>query len=188
MTVARLVPIKDHDTALRALATVPGGWLLEIIGGGPRQDELQALARELGFGDRVVFRGIVPREEVYATLWRDAAGVFVSASRGEGLPVSVLEGMATGKVPVLSDIAPHRALLPEGYEWLLFQPGSVEACAAVMRRVVGMSAGERKALGAVLASYVRGRFTLAAMHEGYDRIYDTIMSSTSATGRCPGRR
>ena len=53
----------------------------------------------MGIADRVVFPGWVGAEDAQALL--ASAGVFVLPSYNEGLPVAVLEAMATG-VPVVT--------------------------------------------------------------------------------------
>lgn len=53
--VARLVPEKGIDIALRAAARIEGDWRLRIIGGGPERAALEQLARDLGIIERVAF-------------------------------------------------------------------------------------------------------------------------------------
>ena len=98
--VGRLVPIKDVDTLLRAVALVrsqePSVHLI-VVGDGECRDELARLAGRLGLAGAVHFlgwRSDLP--EVY-----DAFDLFALTSRNEGTPVALIEAMAAG-VPALA--------------------------------------------------------------------------------------
>ncbi|MFA9271184.1 MAG: glycosyltransferase, partial [Baekduiaceae bacterium] len=78
VTVARLVPKKGLPTLLRALALLRErgvGARVEIVGGGPQEDELRALEAELGLGDALRLAGPQGRDGVDDALGR--AQVFV---------------------------------------------------------------------------------------------------------------
>lgn len=74
---------------------------LHVFGEGP----LYAECRGLGLED-VVFHGFEPD----VVPWLQAADLFVSASRSEGMPLAVLEALSCGCPVLLSDIAPHREI------------------------------------------------------------------------------
>ncbi|HET9608942.1 MAG TPA: glycosyltransferase, partial [Acidimicrobiales bacterium] len=100
-TVGNFTAKKDQATLVRAVAALPAGErapVLVLVGLGPLEDELRALARELGVADRVVFAG--SRDDVFALL--PAFDVFALSSRFEGLPIALLEAMATGVAPVVT--------------------------------------------------------------------------------------
>lgn len=96
--VGRLSSEKNLDALLRQFAVardlVPD-LRLAIIGKGPQEDELHALAAELQLGEAVQFRGVVPYEEVAD--WLAAADAFLTASTSEVHPLTVIEAMAAGK-------------------------------------------------------------------------------------------
>jgi L-malate glycosyltransferase len=69
----------------------------------------QALAAELGVAGSVAFIGRVSHDELAETLRR--AAVWVSIPPSDGAPLSLLEAMASGALPVVSDLASVR-------EWL----------------------------------------------------------------------
>ena len=65
--VGRLTPNKNQQAAVRAVADLAAAGLdvgLDVLGDGPEREGLEALARDLGLGDRVRFRGMVPLDEV----------------------------------------------------------------------------------------------------------------------------
>lgn len=101
--VNRLSPQKDPLTLLRALAAplreLPAARLL-LVGDGPLRAAVESLVRGLGLAERVVLTGL--RTDVPRLL--TAMDVFVSASRWEGLPRTLLQAMATG-LPVVATAA-----------------------------------------------------------------------------------
>jgi len=98
--VGRLTPSKDHETFLRAakliLQSVPGARFL-VVGDGPLRKDLEARAVEFGLQHALIFTGL--RKDIPAIL--ASLDVLVLTSLWEGLPVSMLEGMASAK-PVVA--------------------------------------------------------------------------------------
>src|SRR6478672_1015690 len=69
--VGRLVPERGLDLLFRACVSLVGKWTLTVIGTGPSQEELEALAERLGISARVSWLGPLPREavdEIWPTL------------------------------------------------------------------------------------------------------------------------
>lgn len=90
---------KNHRVLVEVMAQLPGRVKLLIAGDGPLRGELQALAARLGVSDRVRLLGF--RRDVAALL--NACDLFCLPSRREGLPVSLIEAMATGTPVLASD-------------------------------------------------------------------------------------
>lgn len=107
-TVKTLLPKYGIDTLIEAFATVlrkaEGLDLrLRIVGGGPEEGALKALAQRLGITARVDFIGPVPHEQVPGQL--RAMDVYVALSRAdsESFGVAVIEASACGLPVVVSD-------------------------------------------------------------------------------------
>jgi colanic acid/amylovoran biosynthesis glycosyltransferase len=109
LSVCRLTEKKGIADALRGLRELRGrrpelDWRYRIIGDGEQAGELRALAHALAIDDRVEFLGARPHEEVKRRL--SEADVFllpsVTAANGdaEGVPVSLMEAMASGALVV----------------------------------------------------------------------------------------
>jgi colanic acid/amylovoran biosynthesis glycosyltransferase len=138
LAVGRLAPEKGHAILIEALAEVARRGLparLAIVGGGERLQPLQRLAGKLGVSDRVDFVGQVGQHEIaerYA-----AADVFCLSSLGEGLPVALMEAMAS-ELPV---IAPRIHGIPElvvdGESGILVSPGRPDELADAIAALSG---------------------------------------------------
>ena len=115
--VASFGAAKDQDTLVRAIAQLPERYRLRLVGDGPRRAEVAALAENIGVADRVEMTGVctdVPR------LLRESDVVALS-SHWEGLSLSSIEGMASGRPFVASDVdglrevvSGHGVLVAEG--------------------------------------------------------------------------
>lgn len=94
LVVSRLGKEKQIGRILEALALMPAGVCLAIVGEGPERGELEAQSGRLGLIERVRFLGALEQSalpEVYA-----AADVFVFASRSETQGLVLAEAMAAG--------------------------------------------------------------------------------------------
>ena len=93
---------KDQKTLIKAMKELPSDYVLELAGGGEECliEECKQLVRELQLDERVKFLGV--RTDIPTLL--SAANVVVLSSHYEGLSLSSLEGMASGKPFVASDV------------------------------------------------------------------------------------
>lgn len=137
VSVGRLVPGKDPLTALRAFCTyateVPGAELWWLYHDATLEPSLRAeLAVQPGVAERVHLVGRVEPDQVGA--WLSGADVFLSASRHEGSGYALIEAIRCGCTPVVSDIAPHRAIAGDVGE--RFEVGDEAAAAAALARAV----------------------------------------------------
>jgi glycosyltransferase involved in cell wall biosynthesis len=133
--VGRLEPQKDYPTFLRAMAIVAGQVAdvdFLVVGEGGLRAELEELAVRLGIASRVRFTGL--RHDVPALL--GAVDVAVLSSRFEGFPNVVLEAMAAGAVSVAADVGGCREVVTHDESGLLVPPGTPEAVAAAVLRVL----------------------------------------------------
>jgi L-malate glycosyltransferase len=117
------------DALLRALAELRGvrSFVCEVVGDGPERPALERLAASLGLENEVTFHGHVAPDAAERVLAR--ADVYVSVSESDGASVALLEAMALGAVPVLSDIPANRAWVVDGRTGVLvdIEPSSIAA-------------------------------------------------------------
>ena len=135
ITVGRHAEQKDHETLIRAFALarqrVPAR--LVFVGQGPLREDLEALARELGVADSIVFAGWQPNPFA----WLAQSDLFVLSSRYEGFGNVIVEAMACG-LPIISTDCPSgpSEILRDGEAGMLVPVGDVEALADAMTTVL----------------------------------------------------
>jgi glycosyltransferase involved in cell wall biosynthesis len=142
--VARLDPIKDQATLIRAFAEVakehPQAELW-LIGDGERAWELCDLAAAEGVADRVVFWG--SRRDVPELLGQMDVFAF-STSCDEGFGIALIEAMAAGLPVIASDVPACREVLDEGAAGVLVPAGDEARLAQALCALLG-SEDERAA-------------------------------------------
>jgi glycosyltransferase involved in cell wall biosynthesis len=146
-TVGNFTAKKDQATLLRAVAALGSPRLdatvLVLVGLGPLESDLRSLAAGLGIADRVVFAG--SRDDVFDLL--PAFDVFALSSQFEGLPIALLEAMATGIAPVATSVGGIPEVISDGRDGLLVAPGDPGALAAAVTKLLDDD-GLRADLGA----------------------------------------
>jgi len=174
--VGRLDAQKDFPTFLRAAAMiaaeVPDVDFL-VVGEGGERAALEALARRLGLGARVVFAGL--RHDVPRLL--AAVDVLALTSLYEGFPNVLLEAMATGAVAVATDVGGCRELVTSGETGLLVPPRAPAAVAAAVGRVLRDPALARR-LATAARQRVEGAFSIDVMAR---RTMDAYLRRLDAT-------
>jgi glycosyltransferase involved in cell wall biosynthesis len=133
----RLEPVFDHDTIIQALGILrEKGIKFEMVfaGDGSLRDSLEGMVRELGLNDCVKFMGKVPNENLPVLLGR--SDVYLSASLWDGTSLSLLEALATGLFPIVSDIKANSAWIKNGYNGFLHKLDDAEDLANYVLRLL----------------------------------------------------
>ncbi len=132
LTVGRLVEKKGHIYALKALAKIKDklpDFNYLIAGDGPLKNQLQLDAKKLDLSDNVNFLGIVNRKEVIELLKTSTIFLLpsVTAQNGdkEGLPVVLMEALASGIPVIASKHSGIPEIINDGNTGLLFQEKDV---------------------------------------------------------------
>jgi glycosyltransferase involved in cell wall biosynthesis len=126
LAVGRLHAVKDHAFLVRACAQLHAcGLRFEclIAGEGPERSNLESLIRKYGLRDRVRLLGHVPNEQTGSLYAR--ADVVVLTSRSEGIPLVLMEAMASGKLVLAPEITGIPELVIAGKTGFLYKPGSL---------------------------------------------------------------
>jgi glycosyltransferase involved in cell wall biosynthesis len=172
--VARLVPVKAHETflhAARAIAPVRPDAVFLVVGDGERRAALEALARDLGIAAKVRFLGWrADLDRLYADL-----DVVVLTSKNEGSPVALIEAMAAGR-PVVSTRAGGVEDVVSHNETGLVVP--VGDAAAIARAVVDLLDDPAQAarLGAAARASVVPRFGSGRLVGDIDALYRRLLA------------
>ena len=178
--VGRLSREKGVDIFLRAAARVltelPEARFV-VVGEGPDRDKLESLIDELGIRGGVVLLG--RRDDmpgVYASL-----DVMVSSSRQEGLPMAILEGMASRLPLVATAVGEVPAVVVDNVTGLLVAAEDVEGLAAAIGKLL-RDRGLRERLGGAGRLLVEEKYSAARMAADYLRVYEAAIAETAGSG------
>lgn len=157
LNIARIHPVKDHPTLLRAFAKASqatGQSLHLAIAGGGDSSDLQALAATLGVRETVHFLG----ERTDISEWCQACDAVVHSSLSEGLPNALIEGHAHGKPVVATDAGGTSEVVHDGNSGFIVPIADFGALGDAMAKLVQLPEAERHAMGeagrqAVVARY-----------------------------------
>lgn len=116
--VSRFSEAKDHPTLIKAMKCLPNNVHLLMIGEGPLKHMNQDLVEELGVNDRVHFLGF--RHDVERLL--KTSDIVVLSSHWEGLSLASIEGMASGKPFIASNVEGLNDIVKDA--GLLFEEGN----------------------------------------------------------------
>jgi rhamnosyl/mannosyltransferase len=175
LSVGRLVYYKGLHNAVKALAEVPGRWL--VIGEGPARPELQRLAADVGVADRIVWRGHVGEDELVGAYHAATALWFPSNARSEGFGLVQVEALASG-CPVVNTAIPA-----SGVSWVsrheetgLTVPVDDPAAFAAAARRVAAERGLRPRLAEEGRQRVRREFEQRVMSRRSVAVYRQVVS------------
>jgi len=129
-----LLPIYNVSLLIRAIPLVikeESKIKFIVAGDGPEREGLEREVRNLEIGDFVQFLGRVPHETMASLL--SQADIYVSTSLHDGTSVSLLEALASGAFPVVTDIPSNREWISEGRNGFLVPTDQEEILA---RRIV----------------------------------------------------
>jgi colanic acid/amylovoran biosynthesis glycosyltransferase len=180
VTVARLVEKKGVEDALRALAKLRGSGVeteLRVAGDGPLRRSLEAMARELGLGDVVRWLGTVRHGELPALL--AGSDVFLGPSRmaddgdEEGIPVAIMEAMASGLPVVATTHSAIPELVENGRSGWLVPERDPDALAARLAQLAG-DPDARAAMGRAGRARVLEEFDAARLTDRLLNLYAQV--------------
>jgi glycosyltransferase involved in cell wall biosynthesis len=173
VTVGRLAAPKDAVTLVRALSALRGrSFEAVFVGDGPDRPAVEEEVRRLGLESVVELLG--ERDDVPELL--ATADVFVLSSHSEGLPLSILEAMATGLPVVASNVGGVSEVVVEGDTGLLVPPGDAQSLAAAIERLLEDPVLRRR-LGEAGRIRVAEHFDLAAVHGAHLDLYRRMLAT-----------
>ena len=171
LAIGRLIPRKGFDSLIRslpeAMKTARRDFYIEIVGDGPQRAELTSLVEQLGVTEKVVFAGTVPYDQLAEKYQQ--ADVFVLSSLAEGMPLVVLEAMASGWPIVATRVQGMEDLVTEGVNGYLFPPADHLSLGQCLVAVINDDSG-RVRMGKESARIVR-KYDWANIAEQYLHIY-----------------
>lgn len=166
-----LIKRKDPELILRAMRRLkrrrqlPSDLRLLFLGKGPLERRCRQLAKPLG--EQVQFVGFTDRVAEYLS----ASDALITASHAEGLPLNVIEGVASGCVVIHSNLSIFDEILEHVPQMvaLRFDIGSVSQCADCILKAPSVTFDRQEVLE-MGALYGRQRMALQ-----YHRIYQQLL-------------
>lgn len=188
--IARLDPVKDHHTFLRAAALVAerapqtrflvSGETCNVTHG-----QLQQLSRDLGIYDRVIF--LDRREDLDVRDLIHCLDIGVVASNGSEVICRIsVEYMAMGKPQVASDVNVLPEIVAEGENGFVFPAGEAAALAEKILRLVE-NPSLRAEMGRKARAIAEAKYSYPVFAEKTLEVYREVLGKTGAGGRSGGR-
>ncbi len=173
--IAGLRPVKDHETLIRAVASLRPRWptlRLVLVGDGPSQRSLEHLVRELALTDVVRFAGVRPNEPNLHHLF----DISVLSSLSEGLPNTIVEAMAAGKPVVATRVGGVSDAVVDGETGTLVAHGSPADLASAIERLL-LHPSLRETMGDAARRRARARFHVTKVLATLESLYDRLLMS-----------
>jgi glycosyltransferase involved in cell wall biosynthesis len=173
--IGRLTELKRVSSLIESIYMVRNKFpevKLHIVGDGPKHEEVRRRIEELHLVQNVSMHGYLPEREKIELL--SSSAVYVSNSIFEGFGIPLVEAMATGTVPVVSDIEGHRFVFQDHNVGYLVK--STEEMAAKITDLLGNET-ERLRLATNGRRLVEQKWTWANVARRYREFIDGQSSS-----------
>jgi len=171
--VARFHPVKDHVTLIRAWKRVceqTSDVELLLVGDGAEREPLELLVDSLGLQERVRFLGVRSDiRELYC-----AADVFAMSSLCEASSLTLLEAMACGCPPIVTDVGGNPEHITDRKDGMLVPRQDDEALAAAILRLRDNAL--RTQIGKAARERVCREFCISKTVGAYRNIYERLSS------------
>ena len=187
--LGRLTEKKGLPVLLRAAAELKRAhWRFDLViaGDGPLRESIERQVRELELSERVRMPGFISGETKQQYL--DASDVVVvpsivtSAGDVEGLPVTLMEGMAAGKICVASDESGADDVITNGEDGFIVPAGDPVALAAALIKILQLDPPMISAVGKCAAARMRVLDWASVAIAHYNHLFaDLATDATLAT-------
>ena len=176
ISTRNLNPVYDVETLIRAiplvLEEVPEARFV-ITGEGKQKNYLENLVQNLGIKDNTKFIGWISHDELPQYL--ASSDVYVSTSLSDGTSQSLLEAMACGLAPVVTDIVANQPWVRDGENGFLFPMKDYKILATKITCLL-TNKEKRAAFGQASRKIVIERANLEREMARVEQIYETVLS------------
>jgi glycosyltransferase involved in cell wall biosynthesis len=135
-TTRQLEKKYGHHTVIKALAILRSkgvDFQMTFVGDGPLLEELKSQVEHEGLTDCVRFLGKVDKSRIVEILHNN--DIFLSTPFYDGISIALLEAMATGLFPIVTDLKVNSDWLEPGVDGLLYKPGDVNGLANCILKI-----------------------------------------------------
>jgi glycosyltransferase involved in cell wall biosynthesis len=174
ISVGRLSRQKGYPFLLSALARLPAEQrpLTLVLGDGPDLASLRALASRMGLASDVEFLG----NRTNTAEFLNASDIFVMSALWEGLPLALLEAMASGLPIVVTRVGGNLEAIEDGRSGILVPPTDDSALSGALRRLLE-SPAERMRMGQAARERFDEHFSVRPFIEAHERLYSGLFLS-----------
>jgi colanic acid/amylovoran biosynthesis glycosyltransferase len=137
LSVGRLHAVKNHQFLIEACAALRDegrDFVCWIAGEGPERHALERQIEALQLEGHVLLPGMIPRAEL--SRYYRLADLFVLTSRSEGIPVTLMEAMAHGRLTLAPAITGIPELVQHGRTGFLYEGGSMPDFLSAVRWIL----------------------------------------------------
>lgn len=170
--VAGLRKEKDHETVFKSMLRLPNNFTLQVVGNGETEQSLKEKCHEMGLDNRIHFLGA--RMDIPAIL-RDS-DINLLSSHWEGLSLSSIEGMASGRPFIASDVDGLRDVV--GGAGVLFPHGDDKALAKCVNDLCDNPSYYHDV--AVSCQKRAMEYDISVMADKYNDLYKSLINMASA--------
>lgn len=174
-TIGRLSSVKGHEFLVRAMVEV----LKEdktaeclIVGDGDEKRALKSLVKSLGLDRNIHFIG----SDLDTGKFLSVMDIFVFPSVKEGLGISLLEAMASGKACIASEIGGIRDIITDGFNGILVPVGDYNAISKAILRAI-KDKELRKRLAGNAKDLICERFSIDKMSGNVINVYKEVLNA-----------
>lgn len=173
ISVGRLTEAKDYTNLFNALKLLKDklDYFLVIIGDGEKKKDLSEWIKNNHLEDRVVLAGTKTNIEKYF----NKADLFVLSSQREGLPMVILEAMASGVPVIATSVGGIPELIDHNHNGVLVPPQNSKALADEIYRVC-MDESFRESIKANAIKTIDKDYSLKTITENYIKLYKEIIA------------
>tara|TARA_B100000787_G_scaffold147747_1_gene118876 strand:+ start:8887 stop:9972 length:1086 start_codon:yes stop_codon:yes gene_type:complete len=169
--VGALNNTKNQITLLKALSKASIEAEIIFLGDGVNKESLINYSKNISKSIKICFKGCVSRDLAIEHMLE--ADVFISVSKGEGMPIAVLEAMYAGCFMILSKIPPHIEVSPPSERCLFVDTSNtdeiVNSLNHVRDNITTLSGGRDKS-----KEHSINNFGVKHMLAGYKKVYDSL--------------
>lgn len=177
VVMGRIVPEKGVDVAIAAMRDVPDA-VLTVVGDGPEEPGLVALADRLGVAGRVRFAGVVENTAL-APVLHAADALLVPSTYEEPFGIVAVEAALAGLPSIVSRVGGLKDIVVNGETGLVVPPSDADALAAAMRRLASDRAATAR-MGEAARARAIARYGLEATTDAYVAIYERSLAARAS--------
>ncbi len=174
LSVGRIEEQKGYPCLIDALEILDRkgiNFCMLILGEGREREKIENLVKEKKLNKKIYLLGNKKNVKEYLT----ASDMFIMPSFWEGLPLALLEAMASGLIVVATEAGGIPGVINDKENGFLVEPKNSEVLAEKIAYVLNLPEEERKRIENKARKAIRKRFSSEKMIKEYEKIYEKLL-------------